>query len=177
MTWTPDKKVLVGLIVAPQGIKGQARVKCFLKNPKDLDQFKTLQKKDGTPFPKIKISYLKKEVAIINIQGVTDRTAVEQLKNTELFIDHSELPSLDDQTFYEADLVGLSVQSLAGESLGMVVSVQHFGAGPLLEVQSIHPGETVFVPFKDDFVPVVELKQGFLQVEDSFADQLKEEPK
>jgi len=177
MTHTPDKKVLVGLIVAPQGIKGQARVKCFLKDPKDLDQFKTLQKKDGSPFPKIKISYLKKEVAIINIQGVTDRTDVEHLKNTELFIDYSELPSLDNQTFYEADLVGLSVQSATGKSLGTVISVQHFGAGPLLEVQPTYPGETVFVPFKDDFVPVVDVKQGFLQVEDSFADQLQEQPK
>jgi len=57
--------------------------------------------------------------------------------------------------------------------LGSVVSIQDFDAGILLEIQLTSQKETVFVPFTDKYVPLVDIKKGFVQVDDSFIDEFK----
>jgi 16S rRNA processing protein RimM len=50
-------------------------------------------------------------VVVVRLKGVNDRNAAEALTGTELFVDRSMLPDdLEDEEFYHADLVGLSVR-------------------------------------------------------------------
>ena len=60
----------------------------------------------------------------------------------------------------QVDLIGLSVESVVGEPLGVVQAVQDFGAGDLLEIQPPAAGPTWWLPFTREAVPEVRLAEG-----------------
>ena len=114
-------RILVGKIVAAQGIKGELRVQTFTESPDDLAKFKT-----GVKF----VRAAGPNAAICKIDGVDDRTAAEKLRGRELFIDRSDLPKLKKGEHYIADLIGMSVGS------HKVAYVHNFGAGDILELDN-----------------------------------------
>jgi 16S rRNA processing protein RimM len=69
------------------------------------------------------------------------------------------LPDPDEDEFYVTDLIGLAVETPAGERLGVIKSVQDFGAGDLLEVQP-QDGASWYLPFTKEAVPQVRLADG-----------------
>jgi len=66
------------------------------------------------------------------------------------------------------------VHNSVGKSVGIIISVQNFGAGDLLEVQDPATFQAIFVPFRDEAVPTVDLEKGFVVVEDSYLEDLGE---
>jgi 16S rRNA processing protein RimM len=106
---------------------------------------------------------------VVRVDGVTDRTAAEALARLMLHLPRERLPALaDDDEFYLADLVGLSVEH-AGVALGRVLAVHDFGAGDVLEIAPADAGEearqaSVMVPFTKAVVPSVDIAAGRLLV-------------
>jgi 16S rRNA processing protein RimM len=45
------------------------------------------------------------------------------------------LPPLGEGEFYHADIIGLPCISSTGEALGVIVAVENFGAGDIIEVE------------------------------------------
>ncbi|MBQ2005405.1 MAG: 16S rRNA processing protein RimM, partial [Alphaproteobacteria bacterium] len=64
-----------------------------------------------------------------------DRTAVEALRGTELFIERNALPQTDDDEYYQADLIGFDVVR-DGKKIGVVDCFQNFGAGDIIELDN-----------------------------------------
>ncbi|MDE6571028.1 MAG: ribosome maturation factor RimM [Alphaproteobacteria bacterium] len=138
-----NDKILVGKIVAPQGIRGQVRVQTFTETPADLATL---------PIVDVKLRFVRaagRGVAICEIDGVTDRNAAESLRGTELYIMRDALPALPDGQFYQTDLIGMQV--VRGDTvLGTVDAVYNFGAGDVLDIAG---GD--MVPFAGADVDVV----------------------
>jgi 16S rRNA processing protein RimM len=59
-------------------------------------------------------------------------------------------------------LIGLSAVDARGGKIGVVVAVQNFGAGDLIEVKPDKGDATVLVPFTRDTVPEVDVEGGRL---------------
>ena len=124
-----DKKILVGKIVAAQGIRGEVRVHAYTASP---DDFKTLKILD------LPIKFVRaagRDVAICRVDGVSDRTAAETLRGTELFISRDTLPATHENEYYQADLIGFDVLR-DGENIGRVACFQNFGAGDIIELEN-----------------------------------------
>ena len=94
------------------------------------------------------------------ISGVSTKEEADALRGTQLYADRSQLPSLPDDEFYHADLIGLNVLDAGGTELGRVKAVQNHGAGDLLEVQIKGGSSTVLMPFTRAAVPTVDLASG-----------------
>lgn len=126
----PDnKKILVGKIVAPQGIRGEFRVHTYTAS---ADDFKTLKILD------IPVKFVRaagRDVAVCRIEGVNDRNAAEAMRGTELFIARDALPAVDAGEYYQADLIGFDVVR-DGEKIGRVACFQNFGAGDIIELEN-----------------------------------------
>ena len=60
----------------------------------------------------------------------------DALKGVQLFADRDRLPSLPDDEFYHADLIGLVAQDTGGAELGRVLAVHNHGAGDMLEISA-----------------------------------------
>ena len=96
--------VLLAIVGAPHGIRGEVRVKSFTGDPLAVGDYGALSTNDGQ---KLVVSSLRpsKNVVIVRFKGVTTREAAEALRNVELFVDRSALPPEEDEDdFYVADL-------------------------------------------------------------------------
>jgi len=167
-----ENPVQLAVIGAAHGIKGEVRVKTFTEDPMALGTYGPLYAVDGRTFTVAAIRPAK-EVVIVRFKGIDDRNAAEALNGEALYVDRSALPEkLEEEEFYHADLVGLTVLDETGESLGRVIAVHNFGAGDLLEFRE-HSGSTVMIPFTRDAVPEIDLSEGVVRI-DSVAAGLEE---
>ena len=130
------ERILVGKIVAPQGIRGEVRVQTFTDKPIDLKKLKVFSEKfvsDNFHFVR---PVPNSDVIIARIDDVNDRNVAETLRGTELFINRSELPELKkDGEYYQSDLIGMAVVR-DGVNLGKIVCFQNFGAGDIIELDN-----------------------------------------
>lgn len=130
-----NKRILVGKIVAPQGVRGEVRVQAFTENPMD---FKTLDVKSNV-FNDGDFKFVRalpsSTVIIAKIRGVDDRNTAEGLRGTELFIERGALPDLDTNEYYQADLIGFDVVR-GGGKIGTVECFQNYGAGDIIELDN-----------------------------------------
>lgn len=151
-----ETDILMGVIGAAHGIKGEVRVKSFAADPVALGDYGPLRTKDGRIFT-VKTIREAKEVVIVRFAEVADRNAAEALSGVELFVDRAALPDdLEEEEFYHADLVGLDVVDETGAGLGTVLAVHDFGAGDILEVRP-KGGKSLMVPFTRAAVPEISL--------------------
>lgn len=130
------EKILVGKIVAPQGIRGEVRVQTYTQTPTDLKTLKLYSDKlSDNSFHFVRQLNPQSTVIIAKIDGVNDRNAAELLRGVELFINRSDLPELKEGEYYQADLIGMRVIR-GGIELGVVDNIQNYGGGDILELDN-----------------------------------------
>lgn len=168
MSTSPDpaRMVLMGIIGAPRGIKGDIRVKCFTAEPRDIAAYGPLWNADASrAYPIRVVGEIKgKDQVVVRIDGIADRNAAEALKGTELYVPRDALPPPEDDDFYHVDLIGLRAETPAGEFLGEVRAVFDHGAGDVLELGG-GPYKGLVVPFTLEVVPSVDVAAGKLVVD------------
>lgn len=144
----PEKRIVLGKIHAPHGVKGLVKILPFGDDPALLEHVENF---------KVTLKNPQGKYYLAQIEGVNDRDAAEALKGTELFISRDKLPEIEDEnTFYFEDLVGLTTVDENGKETGKVIAVHNFGAGDLLEIQPLS-GESYMLPFTDENVGDVDL--------------------
>jgi 16S rRNA processing protein RimM len=91
----------------------------------------------------------------VKFGGVLTREEAEALLGAAVTMPRSEAPPLPDGSFYQADLVGLRVETEAGEPLGDVVDIVVTGGADVLVVRR-GAGEWL-LPVARAFVVAVDL--------------------
>src|SRR6478672_1097960 len=85
---------------------------------------------------------------LVQLVGVSGRTAADALRGTLFVVDSAELPpSEDPDEFYDHELEGLTVQLTDGTVVGKVTEVLHSAAGELLSVRAADDGREILIPF------------------------------
>lgn len=130
-----SQKILVGKIVAPQGIRGEVRIQTYSENPMDFKKFKVQSAKFKSEDFKFVRALPNSTIIIAKIDGFNDRNAAEMLRGTELFIGREDLPTLGEQEYYQTDLIGMTVNQ-RGNVIGRVACIQNYGAGDILELEN-----------------------------------------
>jgi len=101
---------------------------------------------------------------VVHFRGVDDRDAAEAIRGAVLTMPASARPPLaDSDEFYDTDLIGLAAHTVSGLALGRVVDVLHVPGGSLLAVD--FNGREVLVPFRREFVPVIDLASGIARID------------
>ena len=130
-----NTKILVGKIVAMQGIRGDVRVQTYTEKPTDFQKLDIQSAKfNPDDFRFIRV-VPNTNVIIAHINGFPDRTSAEVLRGTELFVERDALPAIKSGEYYQADLIGFVVIQ-DGKKVGIVTGFQNFGAGDIIETQN-----------------------------------------
>jgi 16S rRNA processing protein RimM len=153
----------MAVIGAAHGIKGELRVKTFTGDPLALGDYGPLYAGDGRAF-EIETIRPAGEMVVVRFRGLRDRTAAEGLTGTELFVDRSALPAEEEDEFYHADLVGLTIRDETGAEAGKVIAVQNYGGGDILEI-TFQGRKGLLIPFSQAAVPEVDVPGGFIRVD------------
>ena len=157
-------RVCLGVFVGAKGIAGEVRIKSFTETPADIGAYGPVESEDGTKTWALTVVGEAKGVVIARIKGITDRDQADDLKGVKFFVMRAKLPSPDEGTYYQTDLVGLKVVLTSGEDKGTVVAVHNFGGGDIIEVGD-GINDTVMVPFTSVAIAEVNMNDGFIRVE------------
>lgn len=152
-----DGLILVGRVAGAFGVKGEVRITSLTADPLAIGGYGTLLREDGSPALTLTGSRVSKGGVITRAEGVETRDQAEALRGLKLYIRRDVLPAVEEEDeYYVADLVGLSVRTADGEALGRVKSVHDFGAGDLLEIEPL-TGPSWWLPFTRQAVPEVRM--------------------
>lgn len=150
-------KVCVGAIAGAFGVQGEVRLKSFCTQPQDIAGYGPLTTEDGRRSFTVKLTRPVKSGLGARLSGISTRDQAEALRGTTLWAPRDALPSLPDDEFYHADLIGLDVFDTGGQLLGRVRAIFDHGAGDILEVAG---KDLLLFPFTREIVPTVDLKAG-----------------
>jgi 16S rRNA processing protein RimM len=160
-----NRKLCVGVITAPRGVRGQVRVKSFTAEPDDIARYAPLTNAEGCTEYRIEIVGHAKGVLLARVEGIRSREAAEALRGVELFVDRDVLPDAEDEDdFYYADLIGLSAVLPDGEIYGTVKAMHDFGAGDMIEL-SLDGSGNIILPFTKVVVLKVDIANGLIVID------------
>ena len=152
--------ICVGAIAGAFGVRGEVRLKSFCAQPEDIETYSPRTTEDGSQSFTVTINRPLNTGFAAILSGVKTKEDADALRGTRLFAPRDRLPSLPDDEFYHADLIGMAVVDTGGADLGEVIAVQDHGAGDLLEIRAPGASETVLLPFTRANVPTVDLSAG-----------------
>ncbi len=156
----PGDMVCVGAVAGAYGVRGEVRLKSFCADPAAIADYAPLTTEDGAQSFSVRLTGQTKGGFTARLGGVGSKEAAEALRGTRLFAPRDRLPSLPDDEFYHADLIGLAVVDTGGAALGTVTAVHNHGATDLLELRVPGVSDTVLLPFTLAAVPTVDLAAG-----------------
>lgn len=162
-------KLVVGRVGRPHGLRGEVTVEVRTDDPAERFAAGSVLVTNPAERGPLTVSAARWHLGtlLIMFEGYTDRDAAEELRDTLLEIDSDDLlPLSDPDEFYDHDLIGLRVVTVAGEHVGAVSDVLHHGQN-LLVVDCAGPrsGQEVLIPFVTPIVPEVDLGDGKLVID------------
>ena len=151
-------RVCVAQIGAAHGVRGEVRLRSFTEDPMAVMAYGPLETEDGQQRLTIEALRPAKDHFVARLAGIGDRNAAEALTNIRLYMLRDRLPPIaEDDTWYQADLVGLAAVTPDGATLGTVTAIHNFGAGDVVEIRHAS-GDTLLVPFNETAVPKIDIE-------------------
>jgi 16S rRNA processing protein RimM len=100
---------------------------------------------------------------IVEFEEVSGREQAEALTGSEIFIERDLLAVLPEGEYYHFQLIGLSVETKDGRSLGTLTAVLETGSNDVYVVEG--GGKEVLVPAIEEVVSEVDLRSGKIIVD------------
>lgn len=157
--------ICVAEVMTAHGIRGLVKLRCYLEDPSDLDQYNPLTSSDGQKWELLLKNSLKDDW-IAEIKGIADRTAAEKLRGLKFYVARDQMPEPDANEYYYADLIGCRAILADSTAVGTVIAVENFGAGDLLEIRPL-TGQSYYLPIAEPFVQVINIQAKTITVEPS----------
>ncbi len=160
-----DEFLLIGTLGLPFGIKGQIKFHTLMSRPEHLRRLKTIYVGPKfQPFDLLRGVEHKHGVYLLTLAKLDSRSAAEELRNQEVFLHERDAEPLTEDEYFLHDLLGLQVETVAGEQLGVVKEVLETGANDVLVVVRPEGGE-VLIPMIRDVVKTMDLAAKRLVIE------------
>ena len=145
---TSGKKILVGKISNPHGIKGWVKVISFTDPIENILSYKkwTISDNETEKTYCLEDSRIQGNKIVIKLEGVNNRDDADLLKNLQIEVNRSDLPKLDENSYYWEDLVDFNVIDIKGMHVGKVDSLFRTGSNDVLVIIN-KTKQRLLVPF------------------------------
>jgi len=158
--------VLIGKIVGAHGTQGANKIRSYADSLAVFNSGRRVLIRNPLGQEKrYEINWVKphQRTPLLSLQGVISRTQAEALIGSELYIQKSDLPELEDGTFYWFDLIGLDVYTTDERYLGRLESIIPTGSN---DVYTVRNGKKeVLIPALETVVREVDLVQNRMRVD------------
>ena len=158
--------MLIGKIVGIHGIKGTNKLRSYAESlsvflPGRSILVRDLRGREAS----YEIHWVKPHTGtpLVSFKGITNRGQAKTLIGAELFIPQSELPELDEDTYYWYDLIGIEVVTMTGKFLGRIESIIETGSNDVYVVKSNE--KEVLIPALESVVLDIDLEHKRMQVD------------
>ena len=142
-----DQLAVVGRVARPHGLRGQMFVNVETDFPRE--RFKQgaelfMKGLSGLESRTVTAVRFQQDRPVISLGGIDDVEAAKALAGAELRVPVEALTPLPADVFYHHDLVGCGVETLTGDRIGEVSSVEGTAGGSCLLIQT--PSGEVMIP-------------------------------
>lgn len=167
---TERRPIVLGYVSRPHGVHGAFVITPYTEDPELILKGRHLEILSPDGQTRRPVESLKgKEAAqglIVKIKNITTREAAGALRGWSLVIAREHLPQPAAEEVYWADLLGLTVQTPEGRSLGRVAQLMEAGAGLILVVADPEDqGREHLIPFQEEFLVKLDLKNGLVVID------------
>jgi 16S rRNA processing protein RimM len=161
---------VVGRVIRPHGIRGEAAVEVRTDAPEERFAVGRALETEPPGAGPLTVASWRWHTGrlLVRFAEVGDRTQAEALRGVLLTVDAAEIAMPEDRDeFHDHQLIGLAVETVAGEPVGTVADVLHHGQD-LLVVEPVAGRESraeVLVPFVAAIAVEVDLSAGRLVID------------
>lgn len=155
----------VGVITQTHGVHGEVKV---FPTTDDAERFKELKQVildtgKGTLSLEIQAVKFFKQYVILKFKGIDNINDIERYKRCPLLVTRDEAVKLEEDEYFIADMIGLTVATEDGDVLGTLKDVIRTGANDVYVIQSDRYGE-VLLPAIKDCILDVDIQGGRMKV-------------
>lgn len=151
----------IAKIIGAHGVQGVCRVFSYADSPAVFSSgcrfYFRHSDRDMVPLEILDVRTRPRQL-LLKIAGVGDRKAAQALAGTELWIKKSDLPPPEKGTYYWFDLIGMTVFTDRGETLGTLENILPTGSNDVYVVRDAAGRETL-VPALETVIRRVDLEK------------------
>lgn len=164
-----DERILLGEISGVFGIQGWVKVFSYTMPREKITEYKDWQLKTASGWKRFKVLQGREQGknVVAQLDGVTDRNQAEALIGSKVAVKSEQLEVLPPGEFYWKDLIGLSVETVNGQNLGVIDWIFETGSNSVIVVKGEEIGEPErLIPYlMDDVVVSVDLNKSLMIVD------------
>lgn len=159
----PEGYLAVGKIVGIHGLRGEVKVELYTDYPERFEPGVTLwagrSGDDDLEALTVRAARPHKNLMLLLLEEVGGREDAEALRGFWLFVEESDAVALEEGAFFVHDILGLTVQTDTGSTLGVIADVLFTGANEVYVVQGKDlPQGEVLLPAIDQVIRSVDLE-------------------
>ena len=155
----------VGIITGTHGLKGEVKV---FPTTDDKERFLDLEDvllDTGSELLELKVEYCKffKKFVFVKFEGLDDINEVEKYKRGPLLVTRENAGELEEDEYFVADLLGLTIVDDSGVTVGKLENVISTGANDVYEVLT-EDGGRILLPAIKECILDVDMDEGIILV-------------
>lgn len=146
----------VGVITTTHGVRGEVKVYPTTDEPERFLELDYVLLDTGRELRKLEIKNVKffKNLVILKFKGADNINDIEKYKGRDLWIPREEGQELEEDEYYIADLLGMSVVLEDGQEFGTLKDVMETGANDVYIIDSAEHGEVLLPAIKECILDV-----------------------
>lgn len=155
----------IGKIVNVHGLRGEIRVMPVTDDPSRFDLLDSIEVFANATSNTYQLENIRphKTLLVLKLKGVEDRTAAEALVGSVIKVPRSKALPLEDNEYYQKDLLDMSVVSEHGEELGTLVQIIETGANDVYVVRPAN-GKDLLIPAIKECILAVNIPENQMTV-------------
>lgn len=158
--------VAIAKIVRPRGLKGELIADLLTDFPErfeNLDDVKAVVPNASVLDLKIEDFWFQKDRIVLKFAGYDTIEKAETLRGCEICVPESEAVDLDEGEYFDWELEGCRVETLDGNTVGVVTGVMRNGGTEILIVKN---GESDhLIPFAETICPEVDIENKLIRID------------
>lgn len=152
-----DNTLLAAKIVKTHGIRGELKAFCYTDSPLFFKGIKNIILEPGELSFELSSSRPHKDAVLLTLSGIDSIEKAEKLLGKEVYVKRDEAV-LPEGRFYIADILGLSVITDEGETVGKVTDVFTAGGSDVFEIQRENK-KKAYIPNISDIVKNIDIEK------------------
>ncbi|MBF0264679.1 MAG: ribosome maturation factor RimM [Gammaproteobacteria bacterium] len=170
-----DDLIIIGKINGFFGVKGWVKVFSYTQPKENIINYRKILIKEklerGFSWQPYEISQgrVQGKTIVVHISGYDNKDDVQKFFGQEIAINKEDLPQLGNKDYYWRDLIGLNVNDIEGNYLGIVDSMMATGSNDVMVVKPQDEGnktDSILIPFVLDlYIKEVNLTLGTMIVD------------
>ncbi|MDY2812817.1 MAG: ribosome maturation factor RimM [Dorea sp.] len=151
-----EELLQVGVITSTHGVRGEVKVYPTTDDAVRFKQLKHVLLDTGKETLSLEIQGVKffKQFVILKFKGIDNINEVERYKRCPLLVERKDAVELDEDEYFIADMIGMTVETEDGKEFGTLKDVIETGANDVYVIENREHGEVLIPAIRECILDV-----------------------